>query len=214
MAKRHFTRIVYVLLLLGCSAANAGWIGEIGVSFIERPKGSLWQQSFAGYYTEWDTHPIALRLGYEHSVTSVGNVDLSTIFSAFDLGKYSIKAEAADDEGAVELCHCKVDGDTDMYFTTGHMRGFALSLRSKWRNFYVEVGPAYFEYAFKVEKDDGFRFAETVHGFGHMIGGGFEYKNFTIGLYFYRTKIGGSFDGGDKPSGTGGANVIAGGYKF
>jgi hypothetical protein len=187
---------------------------EAGIADTERPSGSLWQQAFAGYYTDWDTRPAMFRVGVELN---------GFRFSYFDLGKYRISAEAGDDEAAISACSCVVGGDTDMYFTKGNMRGFALTYNldlhslipiTILRHVFIEGGPARFRFALSIRKDDGWQFDEHLSGLGHVIGIRWEYKNLTIGWYGYRTNIGGKLGNGETPAGTGGANVLALGYAF
>lgn len=186
---------------------------EAGISDYERPQGSLWQQAFAGYWTDWGMTSGAFRIGLDHKGFRL---------SYFDLGTYYIAAEAGDDEGAVEACKCVVPGDSDMYFTKGNIRGVSLTYKTElsfipmgiFKSMFVEGGGIGVRYAFQVKKDDGFQFDETLYGYGHMIGAGFDNGKYSIGFYGYRTKIGGKFGNSEYPSGTGGANVLAVGIKF
>lgn len=197
-------RLVVVLLTLTLAgdtpAAEVQLFGEILRSSYERPSGSLWQQEFAGYPTEWDTRKTGFRIGGQYGLVRL---------SYFDLGTYHIAGEAADDEEGVVACNCKVAGDTDWYYTTGSIRGFALSLRPTWHHLFFEVGLTRVRQGFKETKDDGWYENYTRTGMGTLLGIGVEYKNTSMGVYRYTADV--TFP---TPTGTGGAFVYALGYRF
>lgn len=183
------------------------FFAEIGRSNYEKPPCSLWNHECGGYETDWDMKPTMFRFGVEYS---------GFRFSYFDLGKYSINANACDDEAFVLQGggrNCPTD--TDWYFSSGSMRGFALTYRYRFLDhLFIEGGPAKFRQYFKIEKDDGFSFQEKLWGRGYLIGLGIETKNWGIGYYIYNTDIGGRFGSCSTPSGTGGVSVFTIEFKF
>lgn len=202
------TRMIAILLLSVAPATHAlELFGEVGQSNYEKPPCSLWHHECGGYETDWGMKPTMFRIGIEQSGFRI---------SYFDLGKYSISANACDDEGFVlngggRACPT----DTDWYFSSGSMRGFSLTYRYRFAKFlFIEGGPAKFRQAFKIEKDDGFAYQERLWGSGYLAGAGIEYKKFSVGYFVYNTKVGGKFEECRTPSGTGGASVITLGYSF
>lgn len=188
------------------------FFGEIGQSNYEKPPCSLWHHECGGYETEWGMRPSMFRIGVEYSGLRL---------SYFDLGKYSIKANACDDEGFVLHGggrNCPTD--TDWYYSSGSMRGFALSYRYRFlgfwviEDFFIEGGLAKFRQHFKIEKDDGFSYQERLWGPGYLLGFGIEGKHVGVGYYVYNTKVGGKFEDCNTPSGTGGAHVVTIEFKF
>lgn len=197
--------IIVTLITTKCRAAELSTFGEVMRVSYERPSGSLWQQEFAGYPTQWDTRKTGFRLGAQYGMVRL---------SYFDLGKYQIHAEAGDEEDVIVACQCQTAGDKDWYHTLGSLRGFAITLRPTWKGFFFETGPGQFRQSFQLVKDDGWYFQERMWGLGYMVGLGYEHKGVSLGVYSYQTNMSGRFENGATPVGTGGATVFALGYRF
>jgi hypothetical protein len=216
MAKSHFTRIVLFVSLAFSASSNASFLdfdifADVVVSSYDRPEGSLWQQDFAGYPTNWGMNPVGYRIG-------VGKNGFRLTYA--NLGKYKIDAEAGDDEDMIVACRCRLAGDTDWYYTKGEIRAYTLSYKYTYKGWFAEYGIGMFRQSLKISKDDGWRFNETLWGRGAMYGFGYDFKDVSVGLYSYQASIGAEFgesNGESKgaiPSGTNGAFLLTIGLKF
>lgn len=209
---------VLAVLMAVSGAANAGELSgffELGSVFYEEPPCSLWHHKCNGSATKMDTRATGYRVGLEYKFDARNWFDGDGVSVWYKDGdEYGITADACDDEGHALSGAPGCPVDSDMYYVTGSIRALGASYRARFGSVFgialpgklvVEIGAGHFRQAFKLEKDDGHRLQETVHGFGTMFGAGFEFrKGASLNVYKYTTDIGATIENGASPAGTGG----------
>ncbi|MDD5189435.1 MAG: hypothetical protein PHE50_00150 [Dehalococcoidales bacterium] len=181
---------------------------ESGISqYDQLPDGSLWQHSFAGYYTKQDMKSWSFRVGGEYK---------NFRFGYFDLGQYHTAAEASNNEACtIERRDKSCPGGTQWIYTSGGIRGITLTYNFKVFDLIrAEIGPTMNRQDFTLLPSG---VHEVVYGYGYMFGIGVDGKNVYAALQRYSTNIGGSItanDGLNLPSGVGSAWAFVIGHKF
>lgn len=203
-----------VLVIVGMAASKAGVFVEVGAAEYNRPEGSLWQQEFAGYPTQWSTRTPAFRAGVEgRQIWQAGPVAIGGRIGYFDLGKYAIAGEASNDEDGVVDCRCQ-KGETHWYMTQGSMRGISFTVRPVYKNFFAEFGATHLRHAFKLNVDTGHAYEERKWGRGSVYGFGYDAGTVSLGLHYYSSSLGTTFDNNSTPSGVNHAIVASLGFRF
>lgn len=215
MAPRHFTRIVAVLFLVVSFNANAEWQAQFtfGPEYYEEPPCSLWHHKCNGSPTKMDARTSGYSVGAEYRIRSDNWFNGDGINVEYQAGTtYGHSAEACDDEGWALAGNKGCPVDTDMYYGTGSIRSVTIGYRARFGSVFgfglpfklvATAGAGRFRQSFSMQKDDGWRFSGTAHGFGGTFGGGIEFKNnISLNAYKHSTKIG-SGDS-ETPPGAGG----------
>lgn len=213
MIKKYFAAIAMLI----SSTVNASPFVEIGGSHYKKPANGIWWQD--QYRHAFDLDGKYFRIGYGDKWR----------VSYFSLGKYSTEALATPEEIKYFNGECNVETcrSPDLYKTNGSLQGILFSHVLRGKLAYVETGISYSRQTFDLiavgvfpnsqydsyaSKD--YRFNDTEHGLGYMVGLGLEYKNATLSINYFKNDKSSEFQGTGGFPGIDSVKTLAVGYRF